>query len=165
MMTIFKYRVENLPSKLLSGIHQHGNTISHGGPPYPLPPVTPSEAPSSHDIIGGITSNDLSLPIHGASEGASSGSSSTMQSENLSTNGDDEGLVDHREENNGSAEGGFPCPRYPRCHKSFSRERDIKRHMDQVHDKKRHRCDECTKSFSRPDAVKRHKRDTHEKNK
>ena len=127
--------------------------------------MTPSEASSSSNTIDDTTSDDFPFPILGASEGASSGSSYTMHSENLSTNGDDEGLFDHREENNGRAEGRFYCRLCPSEHKGFSRERDIKRHEQQVHGKEHHPCDKCEKSFSRRDAVERHKKKAHKKNK
>jgi len=51
-----------------------------------------------------------------------------------------------------------PCPcTYEGCPDSFSENKDLKRHIDEIHLRKRdYSCDGCMRSFSRADNLRRH---------
>ena len=54
---------------------------------------------------------------------------------------------------------GFVCPR---CQNEFAWKHDLRRHVRDVHDKKRHKCDQCEKDFASRGALRNHKLTKHE---
>ena len=54
---------------------------------------------------------------------------------------------------------GFVCPR---CQNEFTRKASLREHIGNVHDKKRHKCDQCEKDFSAPSTLRYHKLTKHE---
>ena len=53
----------------------------------------------------------------------------------------------------------FVCPR---CQQEFAWKHDLRRHIENVHEKKRHKCDQCEKDFASQSALHRHKLTKHE---
>ena len=54
---------------------------------------------------------------------------------------------------------GFVCPR---CQKVFVAKHVLRRHIEDVHEKKRHKCDQCEKDFASEGALRDHKHIKHE---
>ncbi|KAG2219523.1 hypothetical protein INT45_002840 [Circinella minor] len=157
----YQVQVGNLPLEPLPEIDQQDdNSICY----YPSPAVTPLEASNPSNTITGITPNDAQSMIYIDSEESRSNEKSSSQSESLSSNNNDKGLVGHYEKNNGGARERYYCPLCPANHKDFSRSRDSeKRHMESVHDNIHYFCDMCGSSYSKPDSLKRHKNNKHRK--
>ena len=54
---------------------------------------------------------------------------------------------------------GFVCPR---CQKEFGQKGHLRVHIEDVHEKKRHKCDQCEKDFASRQALRGHKLTKHE---
>ena len=54
---------------------------------------------------------------------------------------------------------GFVCPR---CQKAFTQKGNLQRHIDDVHEKKRHKCDQCEEDFAGESGLRYHKLTKHE---
>ena len=54
---------------------------------------------------------------------------------------------------------GFVCPR---CQKEFTQSGSLQRHVEDVHEKKRHKCNQCEKDYGSRDALRLHKQTKHE---
>ena len=52
----------------------------------------------------------------------------------------------------------YYCPYCPADHGGFLRDRDIKRHINSVHNRQRRRCNICGKDYGRSDGLNRHKK-------
>ena len=54
---------------------------------------------------------------------------------------------------------GFVCPR---CENEFTQKSNLRKHIRDVHDKKRHKCDQCEKDFASRSGLRNHKLTKHE---
>ena len=54
---------------------------------------------------------------------------------------------------------GFVCPR---CQQEFGHKGHLRRHIEDVHEKKRHKCDQCEKDFASGGTLHNHKLTKHE---
>ena len=54
---------------------------------------------------------------------------------------------------------GFVCPR---CQNEFTLKHNLRTHVENVHEKKRHKCDQCEKDFANRYGLRRHKLTKHE---